>query len=173
MSDQKQTSPSTTVKLFINCLLSLFHSLPCSQTFLHTLRPADTDTLLPDTWHTAAGEQWLRVCVCVCVYLDAAVYCGGDVDIAVVRMQLDHVVLITSRWWQPVEWESTRWHAYHSQPLRTGRDWNTQILVFQYKNIQMHAYSITYRQTFAKNLIQFSTVFDCKQANDTQYKQWK
>ncbi len=84
------------------------------------------------------------VCVCVCVYLDAAVYCGGDVDIAVVRMQLDHVVLITSRWWQPVEWESTRWHAYHSQPLRTDRDWNTQILGFHYKNIQMHAYSITY-----------------------------
>jgi len=111
-------------------VFSLFHSLPCSPTFLHTLRPADTDTLLPDTWHTAVGEdcEWLRVCVWGgSVYLDVAVCFCGDGNIAMVRKHLDQVVLITSRWCKPVERESMRWHADHTQPFRTGRHWNTQI----------------------------------------------
>ncbi len=122
----------------LNLLLTVFS---LSFTLSLVLQPSSTHSaqltqilfyLTPGIWLRESSDSGC-VCVCVCVYLDAAVCCGGDVDIAVVRMQLDHVVLITSRWCQPVEWESTRRHAYHSQPLRTGRDWNTQILVFHYK----------------------------------------
>lgn len=130
----------------LNLLLMIFS---LSFTLSLILQPSSTHSaqltrilfyLTPGIW---LWERSVSDSGCVCVgggvYLDVAVCCGVDGNIAMVRKQLDHVVLITSRWCQPAEWESTRWHADHTQPFRTGGHWNTQIWVV-HKNKQMHVY---------------------------------